>query len=111
MSAEIEREEYLRRVRARMRGEPDPAPREVQAPTLAIAAPEPTAVDEDAPTPDVAQPSAYSESTPAHTVEAFHERVVARHDLDEAARTLSRESLEVLVVVARRLARAEERAA
>jgi hypothetical protein len=108
--SEIEREEYLRRVRARMRGEPDPAPKAVLTPTLAIAAPEPPAVLEVASASNVAQPSPYSESTAVHTVDAFHDRVVARHDLDEAARTLTRESLEVLVVVARRLARAEERA-
>ena len=91
--SEIDREEYLRRVRARMRGEPDPAPREVQAPTLAIAA------------PDVAQPSAYSESTPVHRVDQH-----LASELGAIVTELSRESLEVLVVVARRLARAEERA-
>ena len=75
--------------------------------TLAIAAPEPPEVVEDAPAPDVAQPSPYSESTPLHTVDAFHDRVVARHDLDEAARTLSHESLEVLVTMAKHLAHPE----
>ena len=103
--SEIDREEYLRRVRARMRGEPDPAPREVLAPTLAIAAPEPPEVVEDAPAPDVAQPSAYSESTPVHRVDQH-----LASELGAIVTELTRESLEVLVVVARRLARAEERA-
>ena len=103
------RENYLEKLKSRLRGEPE-APTKADAPTLAIAAPEPPEVVEDAPASNLAQTSPYSESTPVHGVEAFHDRVVARDDLDEAARTLTRESLEVLVVVARRLARAEERA-
>lgn len=60
------------------------------------------------------QPSPYSESSrtrpPEGTVEAYHASVCLRHDLDELARGLSRDSLETLLVVAKRLSRAEERA-
>jgi hypothetical protein len=56
------------------------------------------------------QPSPYSESDRAHgTVGVFHDRVSARFDLDEIAKTLKLADLEVLLAVARRLARAEER--
>jgi hypothetical protein len=98
------RENYLEKLKSRLRGEPE-APTKADAPTLAIAAPEPPEVVEDAPAPDVAQPSAYSESTPVHRVDEH-----LATELGAIVTELSRESLEVLVVVARRLARAEERA-
>jgi hypothetical protein len=96
------REEYLATLRAQLvaqRGganEPPPAPSRIAAPTLTLS---------DAPV----APTAPKNCEPAYVAE-YHDRVVARHDLDEVARILSRESLEVLLQVAQRLARAEGRA-
>jgi len=53
----------------------------------------------------VVQPSPYSQATPVHRVDEH-----LASELGAIVTELSRESLEVLVVVARRLARAEERA-
>ena len=107
---EAARAEYLARVRARLVArrdgvDPVPPPSRVAGPTLTLTPavvprdpkPENVPAEPVPPLPPVRQPSPYSET----------DRPLS--ELAAVARTLSGESLEVLVLVGRRLARAEER--
>jgi hypothetical protein len=117
----MDREAYLARVKARLlaaRGGAAPVVEQIEGAAVFPIAPssspvEVPAVEEPDEEPDVLDEAAQGNVEPAQgagMIDAFHDRVQLRHDLDDAAKTLSAESLAVLVMLARHLARVDQAA-